>query len=51
MEAERGDVEGAARRAALGGDKSRAARIVSDFMARNVEAALKRARELRAAIS
>ena len=51
MEAERGDVEGAARRAALGGDESRAARIVSDFMARNVEAALKRAEELRAEIS
>jgi len=51
MEAERGDVEGAARRAALGGDEIRAACIVSDFMARNVEAALKRAVELRAEIS
>jgi secernin len=51
MEAERGDVEGAARRAALGGDASRAARIVSDFMACSVEAALKRADELRAEIS
>jgi secernin len=51
MEAERGDVEGAARRAALGGDASRAARIVSDFMERSVEAALKRADELRADIA
>jgi dipeptidase len=50
MEAERGDVEGAARRAALGGDESRAATIVSDFMERSVEAALKRANELRADI-
>jgi secernin len=51
LEGERGDVEGAARRAALGGDGSRAARIVSEFMARSVDTALRRAEELRAEIS
>jgi secernin len=50
LEAERLDVEGAARRAALGGDADRAAEIVSDFMARNVEAALETAEQLRGRI-
>jgi dipeptidase len=50
IEAERADVEGAARRAALGEDGQRAAEIVSDFMAHSVDAALKRAEDLCARI-
>jgi dipeptidase len=48
IEAERHEVEGAARTAAVAGDRDRAAEIASDFMARTVEEALKRAEALRA---
>ena len=50
IEAERENVERRARQAARMGDRDAAAELVSDFMARSVEAALKRADELRARI-
>jgi secernin len=50
LEAERSAVEATARAAALTGERDRAAEIVSDFMARCAEAALKRAEELEARI-
>jgi dipeptidase len=48
VQAEQVDVEGAARRAALGGDADRASEIVSEFMTTTWEAALERAAQLRA---
>jgi dipeptidase len=50
IESEREGVERRARQAARMGDRDRASELVSDFMARSVEAALKRADELRARI-
>jgi dipeptidase len=47
VESDRLEVERAARQAALSGDRDRSARIVTDFMARTVEEALKRADALR----
>ena len=46
IEAERLRAEAAARRAAAGGDRDRAAALVSDFMAASVEQALKHAETL-----
>jgi 3-oxoacyl-[acyl-carrier-protein] synthase III len=51
IEEERESVERRARQSARMGDRDRAAELVSDFMARSVEAALKRAGELRSRIS
>ena len=51
IEAERPEIEGTARRAVIAGEPDRGSRIVSDFMARMVEEALKRAETLRARIS
>jgi secernin len=51
IEAERGEVETSARTAAIAGDPDRAAEIVSEFMARTCEAALRRAEALRARIA
>jgi secernin len=51
IEAEREPIERRARGSARMGDRDGAADLVSDFMARSVEAALKRAGELRARIS
>ena len=51
IEEERESVERRARQAARMGERDRSAELVSDFMARSVEAALKRADELRARIS
>ena len=51
IEAERENVERRARQSARMGDRDRAAELVSDFMARSVEAALALANTLRARIS
>jgi dipeptidase len=48
VEAERRSVEATARKAAADGDRDAAALVVSDFMARTVEDAMKRAEMLRA---
>jgi len=51
IESERESVERRARQSARMGDRDHAGELVSDFMARSVEAALKRAGELRTRIS
>ena len=51
IEAERPELERAARRASISGDPHRASQIVGDFMARTLEEALKRAETLRSRIS
>jgi hypothetical protein len=51
IEGEREGVERRARQSARMGDRDRASELVSDFMARSVEAALKRADELRVRIA
>ena len=51
IEAERPQVEAEARAAALADEPDRAAEIVSDFMARTAEQALKHAETLRARIA
>ena len=51
IEADRVEIERAARRAAVSGDRDRAARLVSDYMGRTVEDALKHADALRSHIA
>jgi dipeptidase len=51
VECDRVEVERSARRAARSGDRDQAARVVSDFMARTVEDALKLADSLRTHIA
>jgi dipeptidase len=51
IETDRAGVERAARRAAVSGDRDRAAQLVSDFMAQTVEDALKLADTLRSHIA
>jgi secernin len=51
IEADRVEIERAARRAAVSGDRDRAARLVSDYMGRTVEDALKHADTLRSHIA
>jgi secernin len=51
IEADRAEIERAARRAAVSGDRDRAARLVSDYMGRTVEDALKHADALRSHIA